>query len=250
MKKLLCCICYHHGEPQDFDVLIKNLRNIKESYKFNVDVVIHTNTEAAKQLIHAVFDDVCINVADDLLHPFHLAWQHRRYIQDHLGEYDVVMYVEHDMMITGDQVDNYLENIQHMWPDYCPALVRYETSCNGDMVAVEAAAWSINKLKFVELNAMYADVGLLYSACWILPTVLLQQVINNSFCTMDAPVWGIREHAASFVNYTLKKPLLLQLMPGEMRISPLCLIHHASNKYVNLSNSCFGKTKISELLKI
>jgi hypothetical protein len=249
MRKLLICLCYHHDGDDGLQVLFRNIENIN-AYAADVTLVIHTNTDDAKQLINDRHQHVITIVAKDMLHPYHLTWQHRSYIRDHLGEYDVVMYAEHDMMITGDQVDNYLENIQHMWPDYCPALVRYEISCDGDMVAVEAAAWSINKLKFVELNAKYADVGLLYSACWILPTVLLQQVITNSFCTMDAPVWGVREHAASFVNYTLKKPLLLQLVPGEMQISPLSLIHHASNKYVNMKNSCFGKTKISELFKI
>jgi len=249
MKKLLCCICYHHGEQQDFDVLIKNLRNIKETYKFDVDVVIHTNTEAAKQLIHASFDEACIMVADDLLHPFHLAWQHRSYIQDHLGEHDVVMYLEHDVIITGAQVANNLDNIRYMWPHHCPALVRYERSGDGTMYAVEVTPATCRNRCIIHLNAAYVNVGKIYSACWILPTCYLKQVITDDFCKIPPRLNLMREYAASFVNWTLKRPLLMQLTPDGKYISPRCCIYHASNKYINdHKQPDFSKHRVSNLL--
>ena len=250
MRKLLVCICYHHSGDADLQVLFKTIQNIKTSYDFNVHVVIHTNSDASKQLLIQHDATMEVIVANMMQHPYHLAWQHRSYMRDHLHEHDVVMYVEHDMIITGAQVANYLENLRCMWPHHCPALVRYETSWDGCMYAVEVTPATCKNRPLMRLNAAYMHVGRIYSACWILPTVLLQQVMMDSFCTIDAPDWGIREHAASFVNYTLNKPLLMQLNADASQISPLCLIHHASNKYVNMRSSGFGKIKISELLKI
>ena len=249
MRKLLVCICYHHGVDADLQVLFKTIHNIKTSYDFNVHIVIHTNSDASKQLLIQHDATMEVIVASNMQHPHHLAWQHRSYIKDHLHEHDVVMYVEHDIIITGAQVNNYLENIQHMWPHHCPALVRYERSNDGCMYAVEVTPATCKNRPKVHLNDVYMNVGKIYSACWILPTHYLKQVITDDFSKIPPSLHLTREYAASFVNWTLQRPLLMQLTPDGKCVSPRCCIYHASNRYINdRKQPDFSKHRIADLL--
>lgn len=249
MRKLLVCICYHHHVDADLQVLFKNIQNIKMSYDFNVHIVIHTNSDISKQVLMQHDANMEVIVANMMQHPHHLAWQHRSYMRDHLHEHDVVMYLEHDVIITGAQVNNYLENIWCMWPHHCPALVRYERSNDGTMYAVEVTPATCKNRPRIHLNAAYMNVGKIYSACWILPTHYLKQVVTDNFCKIPPSLNLTREYAASFVNWTLQLPLLMQLTPDEKHISPRCCIYHASNKYINDDKQCnFSKHRIADLL--
>jgi hypothetical protein len=242
--KLLCCICYHHAGEDDLQLLFRNIENIK-TYDADVTLVIHTNSDAAKQLINAAWNHVHVVVVQHLLHPHHLTWQHRKYMQDHQEGHDVVMYAEHDMLIMYDQICNYLHNLMHVWPEYVPGFLRYERSRDGTPYAVD-----VKKIqrKLVTLNHTYVVTHRTYQACWLLPTMLLKSVMLHDFCKIPASIDLTREHAASFVTWSLRKPVLLQMMTHQ-EISPNSCIYHASNKYVNdATQQHFSKTKLQHVL--
>ena len=245
MRKLLICLCYHDAGHDGLQVLFRNIENIN-AYAADVTLVIHTNTDVAKQLINDAYQHVVTIVANDLQHPYHLTWQHRSYIRDHMGLYDVVMYAEHDMLIMYDQICNFLHNLMHVWPQYVPGFLRYERSHDGTPYAVDVKNM---QRCIITLNETYVNAGALYQACWMLPTTLLKSLVCDKFCMLPPRCNLTREHAASFVNWTLHKPVLLQML-GDDQISPKSLIYHASNKYVNDdAQQHFSKTKVQHVLR-
>lgn len=247
--KLLICICYHHVSDDGLNILFKNILNIKTFYDCDYKIVIHTNTEISKSLINDSFPEIETIVCHKLENPFHLTWQHRQYIKNHINEYDVHMYIEDDMIIRYDQLTNYLKNLEYLWPHYVPSFLRYEENNHGEKYGVDTRRINVEKSMIVKLNSTYLNVNKIYCACWILPTCILKDLINSDFTDIQNG-YDTREIAASFVNWYLGKSCLLQLEENTLQISDLCLIHHASNKYVNLppDQTKHGKFKISEIL--
>ena len=247
---LLICVCYHHSSDDTLKNLFLNLTNIQNTYKCEYKIVIHVNSKLAQEHILNSFSEVEIHVCDALSHPFDLTWQHRQYIKDHINNYDVFMYIEDDMLIKYEQLTNYLKNLEIVWPKYVPTFFRYELNKEGEQYAVDVHHMTVNDCCIIELNdKRYHKVSKIYCACWVLPASLLKNLITDNF-TQIIPGGLVREHAASFVNWYLKKPCLIELKKDELQISELCTIHHLSNRYVNWTEQPhFGKVKIANILR-
>lgn len=249
--KLLICICYHHSSDETLKNLFFNLRNIKSTYKCQYKIVIHVNTNLAKELILSNFSEAEIHVCSTLLHPFDLTWQHRQYIKDHINDYDVFMYIEDDMLIKYEQLTNYLKNLEVVWPNYVPTFFRYELNKQGERYAVDVTRVVATSQDIISFNnKKFCKTDTIYCACWVLPGSLLKELLSVcSNCFTQIRPGLVREHAASFVNWHLKKPCLIELEKDKFEISDLCTIHHLSNKYVNWTEQkLFGKTKLTDVL--
>jgi len=252
--KLLVCICYHHYEDsKTLPLLFLNLQTIKE-YKCDYKIVVHTNSNIAKELIYNSYPQVETIVVTKLEHPYHLTWKHREYIKEHLDDFDVYMYTEDDVIIKYSQLVNYLETLREVWPNYVPSFVRYEINDqDGEIYALHPQR--VSQSNIVTINGKrYYNIQKTYCACWILPADLLKQqmhLINNKF-TFDQMIGheGCRENAASFVHWQLGKENLIELESNELQISHNCLIHHASNKYTNLAvpEGEQGQHKLKDIL--
>ena len=245
--KLLICICYHHCNDQGLNILFKNIYNIKNNYSCEYKIIIHTNSDYSKELINNSHSDIEVIVCSKLDHPFYLTWQHRTYIKNNFSLYDVCMYLEDDMILNYSNLLNYLKNLEHVWPNYVPTFLRYEENNILEKYAVDTHRISLKKCKVLNLNEMYLNVGKIYSACWVLPSKFLKGLIDKNF-TIIRGGQVIRETAASFVNWQLGKQCILQLDKDIRKISDKSLIHHASNKYINLIQPHFSKFKVSDLI--
>lgn len=246
---LLICVCYHHSSDETLKNLFLNLTNIKNTYECQYKIVIHVNSKLAEDLILSSFPEVEIHVCSALSHPFDLTWQHRQYIKDHINDYDTFMYIEDDMLIKYEQLTNYLKNLEKVWPNYVPTFVRYEINKENEKYVVDVANIVGNNSNLIEIDdKKYCKIDKLYCACWVLPASLLKDLITESF-TQKALGHLVREHAASFVNWYLNKPCLIELEKDQFQISELCAVHHLSNKYVNWTEQPhFGKTKLTKIL--
>ena len=250
--KLLICITYHHASEQHLKNLFFNLQNIKDTYKCQYKVVIHVNSEQAKQLILMNFSDTEVHVADSLSHPFALTWQHRQYMKDHIDDYDVFMYIEDDMLIKYEQLTNYLENLESVWSKYLPTFIRYEVNDEGERYSLDQKYINLNIITIG--NKRFCKIKHLYCACWVLTAKLLKENITDEFTNTPTTQYHIREKAASFTNYSLKEtlnlPCLLELEDDQLQLSELCTIHHISNKYIKFPiKKRFSVTKLIDIFK-
>jgi len=251
--KLLICITYHHTSDQHLKNLFFNLQNIKDTYKCSYKVVIHVNSEEAKQLILNDFPDTEVHVAGPMFHPWALTWGHRQYIKDHINVYDVFMYIEDDMLIKYEQLTNYLENLESVWPNYIPTFIRYEVNDEGERYALDIQGIRFDERNILSVNdKRYYRLHGIYCACWILPAKILKEHITDVFTNTPTTYEQIRTTAASYTNGPLRKALnislLLELEKDQLQLSELCTIHHLSNRYIKFPiKKYFSITKLTDI---
>jgi hypothetical protein len=250
-KNLLICIAHHYTDST-FDLVCNLIANIQATYTCKYKIVVHVNTDYCKELLDNKFKDLEVIVAYNLAHPYHLTWQHRQYMKDNIDNYDAFMYVEDDMIVNYDQVCNYLDQFNRVWPNYVPAFVRYEIK-NGTKVKystdlLDKITVDRSNLRIIE-GVPFVEYCI-YNACWLCPKEILMNEINKpSFIGISDQGCGEREIAAFFVTRTLGKPCLIQLDKNSYKLSDLILIHHSSNLYCNCE-SVFGRHEIDTVLSI
>lgn len=105
-KDLLICIAYHHSEER-LKYLKVLLDNFSNNYKCSFDVIIDTNESF---FVDWNFHFVQVYVNRDLIHPFHLAWQHRKHMKENIDNYENFLYIENDILLPYENYLNYLEN--------------------------------------------------------------------------------------------------------------------------------------------
>lgn len=253
--KLLICITYHHTSDQHLKNLFFNLQNIKDTYICQYKVVIHVNSEQAKQLILTDFPDTEVHVAGPMFHPWALTWGHRQYMKDHINDYDVFMYIEDDMLIKYEQLTNYLETLELVWPKYLPSFIRYELNDEGERYALDIKKIDFNERNILSINGKkYYKLYELYCACWVLTAKLLKENITDEFTNTPTTHHQIRTRAASYTNATLKNALgmttILELEEDKLQLSELCTVHHLSNRYIKFPvKKHFSVTKLTDIFK-
>ena len=83
---------------------------------------------------------------------------------------------------------------------------------------------------------------------WLLPQVALIGTLRDDFARWEI-TGHIRETAASYPTWELKKPALIQLTQAN-EISPLSFVYHLPNNYALAEGTPLGKTKLSDLIQI
>lgn len=250
---ILICIAYHHATDGNYDNLCKVISNIQTHYKCKYDLVVHTNNEEGKQQILNKFQNINIIVCNNLEHPYFLTWQHRSYMIDKIDQYDAFIYVEDDIVIKYEQLINHLKNLNDLWPNYVPVLVRYEFNKHNERYSVDSIEpFKLRSENIIQNNnVFYCNVGMYYSGCWSLTKPILKELINQGLEFLTTKREKSREVAASLVNWELNKQGVVQIekQADKFQISEHSLIHHTSNKYVNQPYGMFGRIKIVDVLQ-
>lgn len=261
-QKLLVCVCFHYSNdkfPHLCDVVDNFLSNYPES-----DIIIDTNSLISEREISKKFGlshRLRVFVHGSLDHPFHLAWMHRRHFRRNLAEYDVFMYVEDDIFVPRENYLNYLEVFAILWPKFIPSFVRTEEK-DGVLYCADAfVTTKIGRYDVIEIGGRkFVTLDNPYHAFWIMTRDALRESMNGDFERVYEGDKWIREIAASYGlmpgirpcvkwgSYDVQKRGLVEV-DRKMMVSPLCMVRHTTNKYINDKAFNFGKIRMDRLIK-
>lgn len=261
-QKLLVCVCFHYS-AEKFPHLCRVVENFLSNYPES-DIIVDTNSRHSETAVSEKFSAnprIKTVVHDGLAHPFHLAWVHRCHFRRELDSYDVFMYVEDDIWVPYENYLNYLEVFRMVWPNYIPSFVRTEEK-DGQLYCADA---------FIRTRIRDADVLTFggrrfvtldnpYHAFWVMPRGALKESMNCDFERVYEGNKWIREIAASYGlmpgrrpcvrwgSYDIQKVGVVEV-DGNMKVSPLCLVKHTTNKYINDWGFNFGKIRMDKIIK-
>lgn len=260
MSGLLVCVSFHFSEER-----IPYLKNVLENHLNNygdAEIIVDTNRHESIEVIKGFFQSTQIKtfVHDNLDHPFHLAWMHRRHIKREIRNFDVFMYIEDDMFLPYENYKNYLHLFDLLWPRFIPSFIRTEEKDGWLYCADAFVKTRIRRNDVVELRGRrFVTLDNPYHAFWIMPQKALAETMNDNFETIYERTW-MREIAASYGLLPGKKHYAcwpsydpqwrgLVEIDDKMRVSNLCCARHTTNKYINSNAFNFGKIRLDKIIK-
>ena len=234
-KRLFVVIAFHVVPEREKYVLSLIKRFSTYSLK-GIDIIVDTNVpfhfEGATNCVH-----------NNLQHPWHLTWMHRKHFKEQIDNYDWFMYVEDDMDVPFDAFEEYVDNFAYLWKlKYVPSFVRLE-EFNGKYYVTDVTSSQANQPIINISGKEYISLTQPYHAFWIMPQKELKETMTKSFVRTELS----RENAASYPMWELKRTPLVRIENG--KISPLSYSYHLANNYAPFPNTPFGKIEINDLLK-
>lgn len=154
------------------------LKTIIKSYQelpYKVDVVVFSN--APKNL----GDTVKVVVGLPTPNPWSLPFAHKPYFKDHLDAYDLFIYSEDDMEVTGKNIQAFLDASDSLAPDEIAGYLRFETDPAGVKVLTDAHGPYHWKPESVARRGKYvvAEYTNEHAAFYILTQPQLRQAIAS-----------------------------------------------------------------------
>ncbi len=234
--KLLVCIAFHHN----LDRLKYLFKVIDELVKWPVDlkVIVDTNKDLPMDCV----------VHNDLQHPFHLTWMHRKHIKENIDNFDCFMYIEDDMLVSWENFKAYLEKFYLLYPNYIPSFIRIEEKDRTQFISDVPEYHKINEEEIVHVkDRMFTSFKFPhnYHAFWIMPQKELKESMKDNFIQLSEG----REFAASYTAWELgKKPLVeIYKEDGKYFIDQKCYSYHLPNNYA-LGSGPNGQIPVKDIL--
>ncbi len=175
---LLICIAFHYA-PERIKYLDKVLNELLTNYHGNIHIIIDTNTFDLEPLNSN--GRIQVFVHENLEHPFHLTWMHRKHIKHSIDAFDNFMYVEDDMLIPYENYLNYLENFKLLWPNYVPSFVRIEQKDGENFISDIPEQQELNKVEIGGKSFNEFKFPYNYHAFWIMPQKELKETMKDDF---------------------------------------------------------------------
>lgn len=249
--KLLVCIAYHHviSRIQYLKILIENFIN-NYTAKFDIKIIVDTNSSETRDLLVQFISSINRGILEIIIHdnlpdPFLLTGVCRRYIKNHIKEYDIIMYTEDDIFLSIDAFIRYLENFKLAWPRYVPGFIRLEVNNNGKIYSTDVRSVipisDDNLIKLNDRNFILADV---YHAFWILPSWALEEVLDQRFDSIEHG--DVRAFSASYPFWCLGKSEIIEIRDQEIRETSC--VWHLPNNYTNNPDTAFGKILLKDII--
>ena len=239
--KLWVNVCFHYVENRldGFRNLIKNLKQLKTT---ETKIIINTNT---------IFDwDMPVDVAL-LKDPFHLTWQHKKYMPSFMeSDFTHFMYIEGNMEFTQKNLNHWCKNkalFERNGLNFIPALHRVQIAENDTYSldptrkATNCRLVSVEGKNFVSMNEPYQGMFLMNKQD-------VAEHMNSDYYNLGQKgYWGIRESANlgnMFVNVPQGYAHRMLLSLDEFSDS---WIPHFGTDYHNDPNSPHAKIPANEL---
>jgi hypothetical protein len=188
-------------------------------------------------------------LCSNLKHPYALTYEHRKLFAERIELYDFFWYAEDDLLIQDFNLIWYFDVLESMWPNGCSAFVRTESRSDGTLVHTDSL--SVVRRNAHQLLCLESRKFLVmdnqYHACWGLPQDLLKYLIKEEKYSIIENSNMMREHAASFLIWTLGKPGWIEISDNAA-IHSNCMIKHLSNNYVNMPGTQHGKIAIDGII--
>ncbi|QLC34402.1 hypothetical protein EFA46_009340 [Halarchaeum sp. CBA1220] len=236
MDVLVCIPSYGRDHWEYVDRLLAEYRSMRH----DVDVVLDLTEERPEGWP----DPVVRTRQHDPSIEMELVYEHRDVMRDALGEYDLYVYVEDDVLITEDNLDAYVE-VNDRLPDGVPTgFIRFER-VDGDETPY-LFDHSLRQRTLLESNAEYGGeryfrLWNLHQGSWVLTDDQLRTVVaHDAFGREPGPskhfakpyrlpqLYGILESGASDVYTNCGLDPKAFPIEGFERL----LVHHLPNKYV------------------
>lgn len=111
---LLVCIFFDYNKD-NIDTLKNTINNIN---KYDIEKFIIIDTNSYTLLFEIQYDNI-----DIIVHPepnFNIRLTHRFHMLNHIDNYDLFMFCDYDVIVSQDNITDYLEKLEYMYPVYIP----------------------------------------------------------------------------------------------------------------------------------
>lgn len=195
---------------------------------------------------------------DRVGHPYLLTWIHREIFRESFSEEHVThfLYLEDDIYFGKENLEYFLEG-EELLKEFglVPGFMRFEMDQNGKQFAVDVMKPdSIECLPRVLVGQDYFWVNLryVYQGMYLMSREHFAEFLESESFSPDYGHWGIRERATQGLTFE-KVPdgCFSRNFIGFIRgqgLDPRSLVHHLSNKYVNVRSSRFSKVPIDNVI--
>ncbi len=246
--KLLVCIAAHYV-PERIKYLERVLENLK-TYQCEIDIIVDSNTGDWKSEYFQCINPERANKIEYIphggfSHPFNLTQIHREHFKRELNNYDWMMYLEDDMLVSWENFLEYTKKFNFLWPNYVPSFIRIEEKEGKQYISDVTEHYKINEIIKIEGREFIAlPFPQHYHAFWIAPTWVLKQTIDKKFTKLH----DNRESAASYLMWELQKKGLLEIMKKneKYQIKEDCYSWHLPSNYID-SGMPNGKILVEEI---
>lgn len=240
--KIWVNVCFHYVESRlpKFLELIKNLQEIP-----NIKIIINTNQ---------IFDcDLPLNLAV-LSDPYHLTWEHKKYMPEFLNsDYDYFVYVEGNMLLSKVQIDYWIQTnslFRRNNLNFIPAFHRVQ-------VDKDANVWSLDPTRKVPRvptleseGQQFISLPEPYQGMFMMDKPMVYEHLNSDYSKLGQKgYWGIRESANlgnMFVNVPTGYPHRAMIPLNRF---PDTWIPHFGTDYHNDPKSPHAKILVTELFQ-
>lgn len=241
--KLYVNICFHYVEER-LKYLDEVIASIQEIPTEETVIIVNSNQ---------IFEcEAIVNVAHGLRHPYHLTWEHKKYLQEFLNSgYDTYVYLEDDMKLSKQNI-NYWKKTKELFKKYnlnfIPALHRVEYQ-NGKALSLDATRKPGICNGIILENQKFIFLPEPYQGLFIMDRDEVIEHMNSQYYIIgEYNNYGIRE-SANLGNLYVNVPQGY----GHRAVVPVenfeqCWIHHLSNNYSKDNGSPHAKILTTELL--
>jgi len=270
--RLLVAIAFHYSDKR-CDYLTTVLDTLMQFPVERLEVVVFTNTCDPTELLHLklVCESICIGnnevrveVAKELRHPFELTWAHKGLITGLFlvdpDKYTHFIYLEDDEGLSFDAFC-YFVGARSVLRRFrlIPGLLRVEWNAAKEqyMAADNLRSVDVGSRPFVS-NGIYAFIEPHnpYFGAFILDAELAHEYVSSRSFHVDesrkVTNWHIRERAA--MGLTFENPphpfvyrYVVPVLIASATVPKCAWLPHLPNRFVNNPNTRFGKLAISEL---
>jgi len=240
--KLWVNVCFHYVEAR-----VKNFRELIESLQSipNVKLIINSNVN---------FDDslpIHVSTPQD---PFHLTWEHKKYMPEFLeSDYTHFAYIEGNIKLSKKTFEYWIHT-NSLFKDnnlkFIPAIHRTQVGTDGEVYSLDCTHRQRNR-PIIELDGQkFVSLSEPYQGMFIMDRDLVKEHIESNYYTLSQKgYWGIRE-SANLGN------LFIDIPPGYTHRSLLplnnysdaCVVHFGTDYHGN-KNSPHAKIKMEDLFE-
>jgi hypothetical protein len=203
-----------------------------------LDIVVDTNSARGAEHIVKLPQVSAVEVWDSLEDPLKLTWVHRKSMAEKVGDYDLFLYLEDDILIPPATMLGWLEEAARLGPHgFVPGLVRVEHDRQGRLVLSDFEH-PLDAARIVTFERRrYLANPFPYQACWLCDAGQMQSfVASPSYpAGVEGRGLGVRERVAVGAIYDdipegFPSRALVPLT-DDLRIAPEALIFHMPSNY-------------------
>jgi hypothetical protein len=239
--KLWVNVCFHYVENRlsDFNQVIETLNQID-----GVKIIVNSNKN---------FDDnLNIHVAENLADPFHLTWEHKKYMQSFLqSHYTHFAYIEGNILFGKRQMDYWLKTkdlFERNNMNFIPALHRIEKDFENEIYSLDCTRTINTFSKLIVEGQEFVSIPEPYQGMFIMDKEMVEEHINSDYFNLGQKHnYGIRESANLGNMYINVPPTFSHRMMTPLQDFSDTFVHHITNNYINNPHSPHAKIKVENL---
>lgn len=224
------------------------------SYKYETDIFIHTNSsELTVDTLNKYTNGTISIIYHDLSHqnPYYLTWKCRDLLKTQRNDYDIFMYIEDDILVPYKTIE--------YWLEYHTKLENINYNLGFMRIEIKDDTHHLTDLeneKFSILFNLYDKEYCInninpYCAFWIYDKIMFNRFVDSNYYNIqNISGYDIRESSAiglHGISNFWYKGTAIPVMNNKLHEN--CKIYHMPNNYVFNNKVKCGKMKFDECIK-